>query len=110
MQRSFLSNTEVRAGGSGGETRMFISSAAFFSFFPPQSAHSVNVCDQSSLFRREHPLVVGPHTTLNGEEQNLQVPLLLKSVGKTQMWCLVFRVFFFNLYSVKTDVINLKRC
>lgn len=45
-------------------------------------SHPVDIGDQDSLFRRVNPLVVGPHTTLDGEQQHLQVSLLLEPERK----------------------------
>lgn len=47
-----------------------------------QTSHPVDICNQDSLFRRVDPLVVGPHTTLDGEQQHLQVSLLLEPERK----------------------------
>lgn len=43
-----------------------------------QASHPIDICYQGSLFRRVNPLVVGPHTTLDGEQQHLEVSFLLE--------------------------------
>ncbi len=48
------------------------------------SSHPVDIRDQSSFFRCVDPLVVGPHTTLDGEQQHLEVSLLLEP-GREQV-------------------------
>ena len=42
-------------------------------------SHPVDIWNQGSLFRRVNPLVVGPHTALDGEEQHLKIPFFLES-------------------------------
>ncbi len=44
--------------------------------------HPVDIGDQGSFFRRVDSLVVGPHTTLDGEQQHLQVSFLLEPERK----------------------------
>jgi len=46
----------------------------------------VDVRDELALAGRVHLLVVGPHFALDGEEQNLQVPLLCEPAGNKQMY------------------------
>lgn len=46
------------------------------------ASYPIDICYQSSLFRRVDPLVIGPHTTLDGEQQNLEVTLLLEPERK----------------------------
>lgn len=44
--------------------------------------HLVDVGDQDSFLGGVDPLIVGPHATLDGEEQNLEVSLLLEPAAK----------------------------
>lgn len=45
------------------------------------SSYLVDVGDELSLTGHVHLLVVGPHLTLDGEEEDLQVPLLREPAG-----------------------------
>ena len=46
----------------------------------------VDVRNEATLARQVHPLVVGSHLALNGEEQHLQVPLIIKPETEQELF------------------------